>query len=83
MTPPFVVARHDCAEAVPDTKNFPRLTPLTIRGARGVMEITPFIPLTLRGRFKGRSSTLRGDLGEEVVFGIQASKFQLSFVIWA
>jgi len=31
--------------------------PLKIRGARGVMEvmeITPFIPLTLRGRFKER-----------------------------
>jgi len=30
--------------------------PLRIRGGRGVMEITPFIPLTLRGRFKGRGS---------------------------
>jgi len=31
--------------------------PLKIRGARGVMEVmevTPFIPLTLRGRFRGR-----------------------------
>jgi len=29
----------------------PKITPLKIRGARGVMKITPFIPLTLRGRF--------------------------------
>jgi len=32
-------------------------SPLKIRGARGVMkivEITPFIPLTLRGTVKGR-----------------------------
>jgi hypothetical protein len=38
--------------------------PLKIRGARGVMktmEITPFIPLTLRGTVKGRDE-----------FGIQA-----------
>jgi hypothetical protein len=25
-----------------------------------IMEITPFIPLTLRGRFKGRALILRG-----------------------
>jgi hypothetical protein len=36
--------------------NFFKIPPLKIRGGRGVMEITPFIPLTLGGRFKGRSS---------------------------
>jgi len=61
MTPPFVVARHDSAEAVPGTKNFPRLTPLTVRGAWGVREITPFIPLTLRGRSKG-SPYFKGEI---------------------
>jgi len=43
----------------PDFINFPKDSPLKIRGDRGVMEImtiTPFIPLTLRGRFKGRGS---------------------------
>jgi hypothetical protein len=32
-----------------DFSNFPKNSPLKIRGARGVMKITPFIPLTLRG----------------------------------
>jgi hypothetical protein len=33
----------------PDFTSFPKNSPLKIRGARGVMKITPFIPLTLRG----------------------------------
>jgi hypothetical protein len=36
-------------------KDFIRIAPLKIRGARGVMkaiEVTPLIPLTLRGRFE-------------------------------
>jgi len=35
-----------------------QITPLKIRGVRGVMimmEVTPFIPLTLRGRFEERA----------------------------
>jgi len=32
--------------------SFCQISPLKIRGERGVMEITPFIPLTLRGRLK-------------------------------
>jgi hypothetical protein len=55
----------------PDSINFPKnaplkikrprqnYPPLKIRGARGVMkiiEITPFIPLTLMGSFNGKDS---------------------------
>jgi len=32
--------------------SFCQIPPLKIRGARGVMEITLFIPLTLRGMLK-------------------------------
>ena len=42
----------------PPLKKIFQNPPLEIRGVRGVMkimEITPFIPLTLRGRFKGSS----------------------------
>jgi hypothetical protein len=43
-----------------DFINFSKNSPLKIRGARGVMkiiiEITPFIPLILRGKFKERGS---------------------------
>jgi hypothetical protein len=28
-----------------------QITPLKVRGARGVMEVTPCVPLILRGRF--------------------------------
>jgi hypothetical protein len=28
------------------------MSPLKIRGDRGVMEVTPFVPLSLRGRFR-------------------------------
>ena len=45
-------------------------TPLKIRGVRGVMEITPFIPLTLRGRFKERILILRGILKEMGGIGV-------------
>jgi hypothetical protein len=38
--------------------------PLKIRGVRGVMKITPFIPLTLRGTAEGRGR-----------FGIEAFRF--------
>jgi hypothetical protein len=48
-------------------------SPLKVRGARGVMrarlmEVTPYIPLTLRGRF-----------GRRCGFGIPAFGFYLSF----
>jgi len=33
----------------PDFISFPKNSPLKIRGARGVIEITPLIPLNLRG----------------------------------
>jgi len=33
----------------PDFISFSRNSPLKIRGARGVMKITPLIPLNLRG----------------------------------
>ena len=36
-----------------------------------ITEITPFVPLTFRGRLEGRGS-----------FGIGASGFQLSFGFW-
>jgi len=48
-----------------DFINFSKDSPLKIRGARGVMkiiEITPFLPLILRGRFKERVLILRGRL---------------------
>jgi len=41
--------------------SFCQISPLKIRGERGVIEITPFIPLTLRGRFKGRALISKGD----------------------
>jgi len=33
----------------------------------GVMKITPFIPLTLRGTFKGRALSLRGRFMERIL----------------
>jgi len=32
-------------------------------GVMKIMEVTPFIPLTLRGKCKERALTLRGNLG--------------------
>jgi hypothetical protein len=40
----------------PDFINVPNNSPLKIRGVRGVMEITPFIPLKIRGRSRRRTS---------------------------
>jgi hypothetical protein len=33
--------------------SFCEITPLKIRGERGVMKVTPFVPLTLRGNVEG------------------------------
>jgi hypothetical protein len=41
--------------------SFCKISPLKIRGARGVMEITPFIPLTLRG-IEERPPYSKGDV---------------------
>jgi len=41
-----------------------QIAPLKIRGARGVMEITPCVPLTLRGTLKERILASRGMLNE-------------------
>jgi hypothetical protein len=45
---------------------FRQITPLKIRGVRGVrvMEITPFIPLTFKGEIERRALILRGILKE-------------------
>jgi len=44
---------------------FPKFSPLKIRGVRGVIEITPVIPLTLRGKFEERILILRGHIERE------------------
>jgi hypothetical protein len=56
-----------------DFINFPKNSPLKIRGGRGVMEtmeITPFLPLILRGMAKERILALRGRLKGRGGFGI-------------
>ena len=50
--------------------SFCGITPLKIRGVRGVMKVTPCIPLTLRGRFKEGALILRGILKEMGVIGV-------------
>jgi hypothetical protein len=50
------------------TSPFFGLALLKIRGDRGVIkiiEITPFIPLTSRGRFKKRALSLRGGISKK------------------
>jgi hypothetical protein len=44
--------------------SFCQITPLKIRGIRGVIEITPFIPPYIKGEIEWRSLILRGILKE-------------------
>jgi len=63
-----------CPEGSRSIRMERQITPLKIRGVRGVMEITPFIPLTLRGRFKERILILRGRFKERpLIFELKKS----------
>jgi len=45
--------------------SFCQITPLKIRGARGVMEITPFIPPYIKGEIERRALISKGDIEGE------------------
>jgi hypothetical protein len=63
----------------PGFSNFSQNPPLKIRGARGVMKITPFIPLKVRGRFKENTYFKRDIYREGAVSHLG---IWISFVIW-